>query len=1017
MNRPCCRKPAVRTLALRRRLETLEDRVTPATISIADATAIEGSTALRFIDRFVADAGGPLLRLRGSAFGPDANADGASDFYVVAGEADAVFRYDGVTGAFLDTFVSSASGGLNDPTDLAFGPDGSLYVSGLGNHVLRYDGSNGAFLGTVASGLSTPTGLTFGPDGSLFIANQGSDEILRYSNSVLSVFVPAGSGGLDAPRQAVFGPDGNLYVGGSLTSQILLYDGQTGAFLGPFANQVSGQGGLLWLEFGADGYLYTSARTTTVGPETSLNRYHATSGAYVDTLSIGRDSWSFIVGPDNLIYFGGNGFNYIERYGPATIAAFRVSLDSASANTVSVQYTTANGTAVAGSDFTATSGTLTFAPGQTSRTILVRTLDDGLSEGSETFTVTLSNPVGATIADGQAVGTITDNEPPPRQLSIANATAVEGGATYRFTDNFVAPDGYGLAAPRGLTVGPDGNVYVSSHDTDVVKVFEGGTGRFIRNLSTPGGELDGPWAMLFGSDGLLYVSGRYSHNIVRFDTASGTSDVFVATGTGGLAVPWGIAFGPDGHLYASSVVEGAPGNTKPVKRFHGVTGAYLGDFVPAGSGGLNGPSGIAFGPDGNLYVASAGSREIKRYNGQTGAFINNFVATSPGGQEGNPGHIAFHTDGHLYVTYQYLAHLYQYSASTGQLVGAIPSPLPPEPAGGFGMAPLAFAPSGELYVGMVRGLFQPGQHVARFAPTSLAAFTVGLDAASANPVSVSFSTAPGTAVVGSDFAANSGTITFAPGETTRTILVRSLNDAVAEPHETFFVNLSNPDGAVIADGQAIGTITDDEPARVASVIVDDGTAQRSRVASLTVTFSGPVTFAGGNANAAAAFVLSRVTGGGGNVGLAAVVSINAAGQTVVALTFTGTTAIDPVSLQNGGTASLADGRYQLTILDGAVTGANGLALDGDGNGTAGGAYQSPDEAGGPGELRLYRLFGDATGNGVVDLLDLSAFRTTFNAGAGNPLYLAYLDADLNGVVDLVDLGQLRARFNGSVFAP
>ena len=64
---------------------------------------------------------------------------------------------------------------------------------------------------------------------------------------------------------------------------------------------------------------------------------------------------------------------------------------------------------------------------------------------------------------------------------------------------------------------------------------------------------------------------------------------------------------------------------------------------------------------------------------------------------------------------------------------------------------------------------------------------------------------------------------------------------------------------------------------------------------------------------------------------------------------------------------------------------------------------------------LYRLFGDATGNGVVDLVDLQAFRSTFNVTSGNPGFLAYLDADNNGVVDLVDLQSFRSRFNQSLF--
>ena len=62
-------------------------------------------------------------------------------------------------------------------------------------------------------------------------------------------------------------------------------------------------------------------------------------------------------------------------------------------------------------------------------------------------------------------------------------------------------------------------------------------------------------------------------------------------------------------------------------------------------------------------------------------------------------------------------------------------------------------------------------------------------------------------------------------------------------------------------------------------------------------------------------------------------------------------------------------------------------------------------------MKLYRLFGDATGNGVVDLSDLAQFRLTFNATSLDPQYLNYLDVNNNGVVDLTDLAQFRTRFN------
>ena len=73
--------------------------------------------------------------------------------------------------------------------------------------------------------------------------------------------------------------------------------------------------------------------------------------------------------------------------------------------------------------------------------------------------------------------------------------------------------------------------------------------------------------------------------------------------------------------------------------------------------------------------------------------------------------------------------------------------------------------------------------------------------------------------------------------------------------------------------------------------------------------------------------------------------------------------------------------------------------------------------GGAGQVGLYRLFGDATGNGVVDLADLAAFRGTFNQTAPNAAYLAYLDADNSGTVDLADLSEFRSRFNQNLFTP
>lgn len=111
-------------------------------------------------------------------------------------------------------------------------------------------------------------------------------------------------------------------------------------------------------------------------------------------------------------------------------AVFAVSLSAAVGQTVTVQFATADGTATAGSDYLPVSGTLTFPPGIVARTVAVPVQGDVLDEDDETFTVNLSNPTGAAIADGQGVGTLADNDPLPF-LFVGDCAAVEGstGAT------------------------------------------------------------------------------------------------------------------------------------------------------------------------------------------------------------------------------------------------------------------------------------------------------------------------------------------------------------------------------------------------------------------------------------------------------------------------------------------------------------------------------------------------------------------------------------------------------------
>ena len=122
-------------------------------------------------------------------------------------------------------------------------------------------------------------------------------------------------------------------------------------------------------------------------------------------------------------------------------AVFTVSLSRPQrGGNVTVQFATADGTGIAGLDYVATSGLLTFAPGVVSRTIIVPITDDRLNETAETFVVNLSSVTGAVLNDSQGAGLILDNDPRPA-ISIRDASVTEGTATATFTVTLSAAAG------------------------------------------------------------------------------------------------------------------------------------------------------------------------------------------------------------------------------------------------------------------------------------------------------------------------------------------------------------------------------------------------------------------------------------------------------------------------------------------------------------------------------------------------------------------------------------------------
>lgn len=365
-------------------------------------------------------------------------------------------------------------------------------------------------------------------------ANEGNAGTTNFTFTV-SLSAPAGPGGVTfdiatANGSATAGVD---YVTNSLTGQTI----PAGSSTYTFTVQVNGD-------------------TLNEPSETFfVNVTNVVNAVVIDGQGVGT-----VVNDDPLPNLSINDVSVVEGNAGTVNAVFTVSLSAASGQTVAVNYATADGTATQPADYTSTSGTLTFTPGQTTRTVTVPVIGDTVPEANETFFVNLSGATNATISDNQGVGTITNDDVP---VTVSPATLPNGTVATAYSQTVSASGGTGSytfavtagALPAGLTLSPGGvlagtptaggtfNVTVTATDSSAFPGPYSGSQAYTLTIAPP--TLVLPATTLPGAT----LNVAYSDSITG---ASGGTAPYAYAVTAG-ALPGGVTLNP-----ANGALAGTP---------------------------------------------------------------------------------------------------------------------------------------------------------------------------------------------------------------------------------------------------------------------------------------------------------------------------------------------------------------------------------------------------------------------------------------------------------------------------
>ncbi|MBL7740632.1 MAG: hypothetical protein JNK14_15550 [Chitinophagaceae bacterium] len=246
---------------------------------------------------------------------------GNLDLFVSSQNTNSVKRYNGVTGAYMGNFVLPGSGGLIAPQEVAWGPDGHLYVTGFYTpYLMRYDSANGNYLGQFSSGyaLDNPGKMTFAPDGKIYISQWGAskNKIARF-NAATGTFIdefPNFSFGQSNAMSHAWDAQGRLYVVCFASRDVKRFD-TNGQFTDVFIPTGSGAGQLqgpvnLWFDSSNNLFIMDWQAG-------NVKKYNATTGAFVSVFISGLNNCEgFTFDKNGNLYIGNYNSSAVNKYDP-----------------------------------------------------------------------------------------------------------------------------------------------------------------------------------------------------------------------------------------------------------------------------------------------------------------------------------------------------------------------------------------------------------------------------------------------------------------------------------------------------------------------------------------------------------------------------------------------------------------------------------------------------------------------------------------------------------------------------